>query len=780
MKNELIVNDSFIEDVGLKDIRSWLSVNTCCEENINYFNQLRPKFDKKNLTDEFMFSDEILKSLIRKESLFSPKLSDISIPIISLQKKEFILDISDVNEIRNMILYYYNMKKKFKGNHFRNWKKKISLIDDPKNILNEINKVVNDEPDIKKNASKELNKIYKSINATQAALDNKIHSELDKYSKLGFLKENRIVFRAGKMMLAVNSSNKKKVRGIIDGFSSTRQTCFIQPIALVELTNKLSELKSYRDKEILKILKALTLKISLYYKQIDSIYYLTKFYDRHLTKALFAYKINAIEPKFSNSLILKNAINPIFSLANKNYIPLNISLNPNDRTIIVSGPNSGGKTVVIKSIGLYSIMAQCGLHIPASHVELPIFKTFLSDIGDKQSIQDDLSTFSAHMKSIANIIKKSNKNALVIIDEMGTGTDPDIGSSLSISILNKLTQKGSLNLCTTHLNPLKIWANENMKSKNASMEFDSKKIEPTYIFKLDAPGSSYGIEIAERMGIDKDIIKDASQNLNKDSFKMEKLLNQISHNHKKSLDKLRKAEEKTKKILKREKEINKNKQKLEQEMNEFQDTILTDSNSLLMSYRKNIESIIEEIRINKADTKSIKKAKEYISESLDNINSKIKKNKPIISNDFLIGEKVYLRKFETSATILEIDQKTKKIKVDVNNKKVTINIEDVNKYESDDKNRDKDVIGKHNIEPLETLRIDIRGKRAHEAIPEIDKFLDKALLGNYKNIDILHGKGTGALQKAIHEHLRTLKFINKFNFAPTNQGGTGITIVEFL
>ena len=780
MKNKTFINESFMQDIGFENIRSWLSLHTSCQENINYFNQLTPISDKDFLVEKILFTDELLKSLIRKETPLSTKLGDLSMIILSLKKKESILEISAFEEIRSMVKYYFNMRKKFKGKQFKLWRGKISPIDSPRDILNRIDKIIDKKLNIRKNASKELGQIISSINKIEANIETKIKSELKKYSKLGFLKDNKIVFRSGKVMLAVNSSNKNKVKGIVDGFSATRQTCFIQPISLVELTNKLNELETNKNKEIIKILKNLTLEISPCQYQLHTIYDLIKFYDKHLTKALIAYKIDAIKPKFSKRLILKNAINPIFTLINKKYVPLNISLDSGDKTIIISGPNSGGKTVVIKSIGLYSVMAQCGLYIPALNAELPIFKTFLSDIGDKQSIQDDLSTFSAHMKSISTIIKKSNKNSLVIIDEMGTGTDPDIGSSLSISILQKLTQKGALNLCTTHLNPLKIWADENENSKNACMEFDNDKIEPTYIFKLGSPGSSYGIEIAQRMGIDKNIIDSASQNLNHESFKMENLLKQISNNHKESEEKLNNAKKKDQEIDLKEKNLEKNEEKLNNKIAKFKDANLDESNNLLLSYRKKIESIIENIKMNDASKESIKEAKEYLSKNLSDINRKKKVRETIYNEELSIGEYVYINKFKSTGTIIRIDEKTKKIKVDVNNKKVTVNISDINKTTDKNKKEYHNIMGKYNITPLEALRIDIRGKRVHEAIFEIDQFLDKALLTNHKNVDILHGKGTGALQEAVHKHLKTLKFIDKFNFAPIDQGGSGITIVEFL
>ena len=780
MKDKSFIEKSFIDDIGFEHIRSWLIKHTSCKQNINYFEKLCPNFNKDYLTDGFTLTDELLRATTRKEELVIPKLSDISSAIKLLNKENTTLEIVQFEEIRNMLSYYWKLKKKVKGNQFKKWRNKIPSISNVKYIKTEIDQIIDEQSNIRDNASKELNKIIISISKTESTIQDKIKIELRKYSKLGFLRDNKIIFRSGKIMLAVNSSNKRKVKGIIDGFSSTRQTCFIQPISLVELTNTLSELELDKRKEIARVLRILTSKIAPNYKEIDVIYELIKLYDQHLTKALFAYKINAIEPIFSNNLMLKNAMNPIFSLANKKYVPLNISLKKNDRTIIISGPNSGGKTVVIKSIGLYSVMAQCGLYIPASNAKLPIFKSFLSDIGDKQSIKDDLSTFSAHMKSIANIIRKSDENSLIIIDEMGTGTDPDIGASLSISILNNLTDNGSLNLCTTHLNPLKVWADENQNSKNASMEFDSHRIEPTYILRVGSPGSSYGIEIAERMGLDKSIIKNASKSLNKESFKMERLLSEISNNHKKSLEGLRQLKEKKRQIIIKEDKLNSRKEKLDEDIAKHKENALLESNEFLLSYRKKIELIIEKIKANNANKESIKEAKEYVSRNLDKIANTMTQSKINPNEKYIIGQKIYIDKFEAEATILQIDKKNKKVKVDINNKRVTINITDITKSITNTEESSKDIIENYNIEPLESLRIDVRGKRVNEAIYEIEKFLDKVLLTNYKTVDILHGKGTGALQKAIHEHLNKMTFINKFNFAPINQGGAGITVVEFL
>ena len=780
MGDSIYLDNSFVTDVGFDHIREWLSERSMCEENYNHFICLKPTYDKNYLKNEFEFSDELVKALHRKENLPQTRVGQINKILLSLNIKEKSLEVEEIVELRNLLYYFIAVKKKVKENYFKLWSSKLKSLDTPSSILKKIESVIDDNNKIKNNASKELEKIIKSINRIYKEIDKKINLELKKYSKLGYLKENKIIYRADKVTLPVIASFKNKIKGIVDGFSATKKTYFIEPLSLVELNNELNDYLSEKKKEIRKILKKLTSDIAEDKNLVDDIYTIIKYYDIHYTVAMLAVKLDAIIPKFSDKILLKDSVNPLFTLTNKKYVPLNFSSDSRHKTIIISGPNSGGKTIVIKSIGLYSLMAQSGLYIPAKMAVLPIFDSFLSDIGDKQSLDDDLSTFSAHMKKISKIIKKSNQKSLIIIDEMGTGTDPEIGASLSISILDKLTLNESFNLCTTHLTPIKIWANENSNAENASMEFDEKNIEPTFIFIQGIPGSSYGIEIANRMGINKEIIVDASKKLDNKSFKMENLIREINTQQKELKIKLSEIDLIKKELANKEREAEKIKKEFSKKNSEISRDQKTELRKEILRYRKKIESLVENIKKNNANKQSIKEAKKFIEEALPTIddNYEFKNNTEKIN--YILGDMVKIQDLNESGTIIKINEKTNDVVVDINNKKLSVNIEQLIPSNQDNRPiQNKKHITQYNVETLDSQRIDLRGMRAHQAIENLDIFIDKALLSNLESIDVLHGKGTGALQEAVHKYLSELKHIGKYYFAPLDQGGSGITIVEF-
>ena len=778
MENEIYIDNSFTKDVGFQVIKKWLSNNSQCLENKDYFLNLKPSKDKKLLESEFQHTDEIIASIQRKENLPHVKIQSMNEIIQLLEIQEYTLQAKEIIEIRRLLEYYISLNKKIKGKHFELWCQIIKTYSQLNLVINKINHVFDESGNIKDNASNNLKTINKSIKNIHKNIEKKIETELKKYSNLGYLKDNKIIYKADKATLPVISSYKNKVKGIVDSYSATGQTSFMHPFSVLELNNDLNEALISKEKEIRKILKELTSKIAIEKHLINDINRKIVYYDTHYTKSLLAIYLNSNTPKFSNQFNLKEAINPLFTLAKKKYVPLNFC-SDNNKTIIISGPNSGGKTIVIKSIGLYSIMAQSGVHVPAKVVNLPIFNIFLSDIGDKQSLDDDLSTFSAHMKKISEITKTSNENSLVLIDEMGTGTDPEIGASLSISILNRLTTNKSYNLCTTHLTPIKIWADEHVNAENASMEFDNKNIKPTFIFRMGIPGLSYGLEIAHRMGLDSEIISDATNSLSKKSFQLENLLSSIN-NEKRDLEEKMinanllkvKLEDKELRLNKIEIELSKNKKIISKNRE-------TELRNEILGYRKKLENLVYEIKKNKADKKSIKKAQYFIEDSINSltINKKRQENKNI--TELKIGDNVYIDNLNDSGIIISLNNKSNKAVIEINGKKLSTNINQLTLSKEIQTKKNSTTTYYSSIETLNTHRIDLRGLRLTPAIEKLETFLDKSILSNIDYIEILHGKGTGALQTGIHEYLKTSNYKINFSFAPLNQGGNGITIVEF-
>ncbi len=779
MADRIYLDSSFTTDVGFHKIREWLADHCRCMQNKNHFIDIEPISNKEKLKSEFEYTDELVSSIFRKDNLPHIRIGLISNTLKSLKIKEQCLEINQIIELKHLIDYFISLNKKIRGKHFKLWSSKIHCTENPNSVIIKIDAIIDDNNEIRDNASSNLKNIVKSISQIQRDIDKKVEFELKKYSKLGYLKENKIIYKEDRATLPVISSYKNKVKGVVDGFSSTRQTCFIQPLSLVELNNQLNNRISEKKKEIRKILKQLTSDIALKQEMLNDIYIKIKYYDIHYTKSLLAGKLNGTTPEFSDKIIFKDAINPLFSLSDKKYVPLNFSSDSRHKTIIISGPNSGGKTIVIKSIGLYALMAQSGIHIPSRVATLPIFKTFLSDIGDKQSLDDDLSTFSAHMKKISEIIKNSSHDSLIIIDEMGTGTDPEIGASLSTSVLSRLTYNKSFNLCTTHLTPIKLWANENKNSENASMEFDEKNIEPTFIFKMGIPGSSYGIEIANRMGIDKDIISNATKSLSRKSFQMENLIASFNSKQKDLEKKINEVDILRNELKQKEKNLNEIQKDLKNEKKEISKNRNSELEEELLGYRKKIEQLVENIKKNQAGKESIKEAQNFVSNTLTEINASREKYMDLAETNFSIGDLVLVESLNETGLLIDINQKNNYAVVEINNKKISISTEQLQPSTEKNTNNNYRTTGHNNVEPISSLRIDLRGMRVDEAIDSLEVFMDKSILSNTDSIEILHGKGTGALQDAVHNYLKESRYVIQYDFAPLDQGGSGITIVEF-
>ena len=501
--------------------------------------------------------------------------------------------------------------------------------------------------------------------------------------------------------------------------------------------------------------------------------------------AKLAYQINAICPDMNESgkLKLDKAENPLFTLAGKEAIPLNIKLNE-EKILLLSGPNAGGKTVVLKSLGLYALMAQCGLFIPAYKAQFPIYTKFMADIGDRQSIEDDLSTFSAHIQNLATIVEQANENTLILLDELGTGTDPDAGAALSRAIMESLIQKNCTVIATTHLGSLKVWASDEKGIINGGMIFNSEALAPTYELQLGTPGASYALEISKRMGLSDDIINRSKELVGDGSVNLENILGQLEK-ERLAAESLRiDLQHREKKLEKIETQLFSKENEINKAHKKAKSNAVLEAEEIILSARRDAENLIAEIRTNQADTETIKKVKEHFQETLEELQQQDKTSEeninPLLEGDVKKGGVVYIPHLKNKGKIIHLPDKKNRVRVEVNGITLTLNLAELQIAEPSE-NSDLDT--KTNISISKTssvakLQIDLRGMRVDEALRETEKHLDSALVSGMGFIHILHGKGTGALMEAIHEFLREQSFVTNFHFANEDQGGAGITVVE--
>ena len=658
-----------------------------------------------------------------------------------------------------------------------------------KNIEEIINNAIISENEISDNASSKLASIRRTMANKKVAIRDRLSSIVSGNEDSKYLQDNIITMREGRYVVPVKTENKGKIKGLVHDLSSSGATVYIEPIAVVNLNNELKELESKEREEIEKILKELSEKVAEYSHEIAANQYILKELDFIFAKAKLSIEMNGIEPVFNEDKIV-DLIGARHPLLNKNKIvPIDISIGENWTSLIITGPNTGGKTVTLKTLGLLSLMGQFGMHIPAKgNSKLSIFHRIFADIGDEQSIEQSLSTFSAHMVNIVDILKNADEDSLVLFDELGAGTDPTEGAALARAIMDHMLEKKIRCVSTTHYNQLKIYALTSPGVQNASMEFNVETLSPTFKLIIGIPGKSNAFEISKRLGLSEEIINLAKTFVSNDNIEFEKVLQSIEED--------RSQLEKNKSQIEIYKEeIEKQNKRLDQELLKIQkekEKILKDAkleaSRILRRAKEDSDLALSQIKdvvseVKKDQARRLQESQDIIRDNIKaaSINSEkieIKHaEKPITK--VIIGDSVRVNSLNAEGIILELPDQNGNVLVQVGMLKMKvpknslISIED----KKDLSNKTKNII-KRKSSTIKT-EIDIRGNNFHEAKPLVDKYLDDAYLSGLKSVRIIHGKGTGALREKLRDYLKKNKYIKDICDAPYNEGGMGASIITF-
>lgn len=658
-----------------------------------------------------------------------------------------------------------------------------------KHIEDEIQKAIISETEISDDASIELKKIRRTIASEKNSIKNKLNEIVtsSKYAKI--LQDTVVTVRNDRFVLPVKSENRADFQGIVHDTSSSGATLFIEPMSIVNMNNHLSTLKQEEYKEIEKILAYLTSLVGEYAQDIAYNCDMLEELDFIMAKGKLSVEMNAIEPKINQQKYIRllNARHPL--IEKEKVVSSTIEIGDRYSTLVITGPNTGGKTVTLKTLGLLSVMFQTGLHIPCDiGSSICIFEDVFADIGDEQSIMQSLSTFSAHMTNIVKIMQNVNKNSLVLFDELGAGTDPIEGAGLAVSILETLKEENILTVATTHYSELKNYALTTDGVINASVEFDVNTLSPTYKLLIGVPGKSNAFEISRKLGLSNDIIQRAKEHIHTESIQVEDVITQldiIKNDYESKRDKLQKeledAEfirlklenkekrnlEQSKKILEEAKE---KARKLIDEAKEEADIINKNLNKIKNSSDyKEIDKKMNEIR------QQIGKNKEKYAKSKENL---VKVNEKPIEN-VKVDDIVYVNSFSQNAKVLSVDDEKNEVVVQLGAIKMTLTKENISK-EKKDKEKQKKNTKSGNImkskSAVATTSVDLRGMDLETALLEVDKYIDDSYLGNLDTITIIHGVGTLVLKKGIQEYLRKHKYIKKFRDGQYGEGGMGVTV----
>ena len=762
---------------------------------------LKPIDNLNEVISSLQNTDDALKRLIKNGNISFAGNKDIRQSLLRLKKGSSLnalelLLICDLLEASSRVKSY--LKKEHPDDEDDSLDKYYAMLEPLTKHSLEIRRCIISEDEIADDASSELKAIRRHIKGT----NDKIHSELTRMVNTTYrtyLQDAVITMRDGRYCIPVKAEYKSNVPGMVHDQSGSQSTFFIEPAAIVNLNNELKQLSIDEEREVGVILAKLSSDLSDHLDEIMTDSEVLTILDFIFAKANLALDMNATRPLYNvfGHVNLKKARHPL--LDKNKVVPIDIKLGYDFDLLIITGPNTGGKTVALKTIGLLSLMGQAGLFIPAKNAsELSMFDNIYADIGDEQSIEQSLSTFSSHMKNIVEILHEADEKSLCLFDELGAGTDPIEGAALAISVLSDLHARKVRSVATTHYSELKVYALQEEGVENACCEFDVDTLRPTYRLLIGIAGKSNAFAISSKLGLPSYIIDDAKSRISKKDESFEDVLTELENNRviieneKAEIEKLKREIELLKKDYEnRQKKLLESKDKIIREATEEAREILQDA-------KNTADTAIRDLmkKENRGDIRSMERNRTKLREKIDNTNSKVsinsstvkrKKNKP---SDFKLGEDVRIISLNMEGTINSLPDSKGNLYVLCGIMRMQAKMDDIefidkpNIIVKDMKFKSGDLSKKSHQKSLSkassiSMEINLLGKMVDEAIAELDKYLDDAYLSHLSSVRIVHGKGTGALRNAIHNYLKNVSYVSSYRLAEYGEGDAGVTIVEF-
>ncbi len=644
-----------------------------------------------------------------------------------------------------------------------------------------ITEAIDESGTVRDSASKELKAIRKSINEAGDSLRKQLSIILRKVSEQELVQEEIITTRDGRLVIPIKVEHKKHVPGFIHSSSASGATVYIEPTECLELNNALRELHLKEQREIERILGNLTGQVREIREQLEASVHTLATIDLIAAKAKYSIEILGNAPQLSDRRTLKlvQARHPVLLQreSRDRVIPLDLTLGEDVSTLVITGPNAGGKSVAMKTVGLLSLCMQAGLHVPAnSESELPVFQGVFVDIGDDQSIENDLSTFSSHLLRLREILLHADQNSLVLIDEIGAGTDPSEGAALGAAILQSLTARGSISIATTHHGILKALAHESSHMANSSLEFDQETLTPTYRFRFGVPGSSYALELAQRLQLPRDIVEGAHKQIGSEKNKLESLLADLERQSQDYRQQIIDTERERDRLQKLVEEYQIKVTVAKKEATDIRLRATEEAQTLLNNARGTIEQTVKEIRESSADRNNMQTARksfQAVQSEVDQLHEQLRTDDT--TTNVAIGDFVRLKDGTERGEVVEL--RGREAIVMWKNGTLRVPLPKLVKVE-----RGNNPLSINNPGPSYTpdfkTEVDLRGMLGDEAIQTVQRFLDDAVVAGLHRVDIIHGKGTGALRKRVTEFLKEYPHIQAYRLGEWNEGGSGVTVVE--
>lgn len=773
---------TYLEKLEFNKIKNTLSSYAQTNNGKKMCLDLYPSSNKEKVQKALDETTEAVALIYRKGNLPLETIGDISTYILNLKNQNFLsskalLELATLLKTSKILKNYYFEKELNQTDSLTNYFD--HLYTNP-SIEEKIFSAIIDENTFDDRASNALYKIRQQMRNTKKEIKNKLQSLLN--SK--YLQEPIVTIRQNRFVVPVKSEYQTEIKGFIHDTSSTGSTVFVEPISVFDLNNQLSELKNQENIEIEKILQILS---SLFFditNELENNFNLITILDFIFAKAKYSKELDCNCPKINNDklIYLKNAKHPL--LDQNIAVPITLEIGKTFSSLLITGPNTGGKTVTLKTVGLLTAMAQSGMHIPASdESSIYLFDNIFADIGDEQSILESLSTFSSHMTHIISILNEATSNSLVLVDELGSGTDPIEGASLALSILEYFKKHNITVLATTHYHELKEYALLTDGVENASCEFNLETLSPTYRLLIGVPGKSNAFAISQKLGLKQEILENAKKRINSDTAKTEDLLKEI-------YDSKALIESEKEKTLQYSNKIEKLKQKLENETTDLEEhkkeylqKAKQEAREILLSAKQEANDIIKEMESEKNNSKKLNTLRNKLTSKLHEVNqspdSNLEETTTLDESQIKPGAIVFVPKFNKNGTVLSYPNQSKKFNIQIDNIKTTLTPSQITIAKNTETKKEiitkkQSMFAPKNVK----TELNVIGMNIEESIFLVDKFLDEAAVAKLETVRIVHGKGTGILGKGIQKYLKSHPHVKSYRYGIFGEGEMGVTVVE--
>lgn len=780
----------YYKNLELDKILNMLSEKASCEASKKKIQTIVPVCNINEVKVLLSETSDAHMLIARFKAPSFSGLSDISLPI-KKAKSGSVLSTIELLKIADNIRVF-NLLENFKAQLVSIQtvlNDRFEQVIPNKYLENKIKSSILSEDEIADTASAELLSIRKKIRKISDSIREQLDKMLRSSNVQKCLQENIVTIKSDRFVLPVRTEFRKEISGLVHETSASGATVFIEPTSVVDANNEIKVLRQQEKKEIEKILKELSIEVANFAENILNSYKICVELDIIFAKAELAYSMKAILPKINNSgkIVLKNARHPLID--SKKVVPTSIILGENFNTLVITGPNTGGKTVSLKTVGLFTLMTMCGLMIPASEKsEVSVFDYILSDIGDEQSIEQSLSTFSSHMVNIIKILSLANSKSLILLDELGAGTDPVEGAALAVAILETLKQKGCKVLATTHYAELKAYAISADNVENACCEFDVNTLKPTYNLLIGVPGSSNAFAISRRLGMPSDIVEMAQDFISDENIKFENVVKNLENirvdlkKEKADIEKLKEELVSDRAIVRKEKDaVKKWKENELKNAKVKSERIVAQAKVLADELMDEIKSIKKSGIDKMSSTKNLKSNLKKIDHLIDPLEERKNLNYKL-PRKLKVGDDVLIFDIDKKGTVLDIASDGESVMVQAGLIKTKVKIDNIRLLTENavDKKTNLSVgrrFLKNKMEPI-SRELDLRGKTVLESTLEMDAFIDNAVLSNINMLTIIHGKGTGVLRTEVSKYLKNHPNVKNFRLGTFGEGESGVTIVE--